>query len=75
MVTEPELSEMDNVYKKSILHTMYIYSQIFAQDIQCTYTLRFSKNMQNTKNSCLKKYTQYTFRTYFKKIVSNNSKY
>ena len=55
--------------KKSILYTIYRYSQIFAQNIQYTYTLRILENIQYTIYSCLKKYIQYAFRIYFKKLL------
>ena len=39
-------AEMRNIHKKSILYTVYRYSQIFAQNIQHTYTLRILENIQ-----------------------------
>ena len=37
-------AEMGNIHQKSILYTIYRYSQIFVQNIQYTYTLRIFCN-------------------------------
>ena len=60
---------MGKTHKKSILYTIFRYSQIFAENGQYTYDLRILENIQCTVYSCLKKYIQYTFKMYFKKLL------
>ena len=52
--------------KKSILYTIYRYSQIFAQNMQHTYTLRFLENIQYTlaSKSIFNMLSEYTLKIY-----------
>ena len=45
-MTLSQRSTRDIKKKKRILYTIYRYSEIFAQNIQYTYTLRILENIQ-----------------------------